>query len=346
MIFLLCNNYACTYDGIGAYCQKIYKRYVDNGLIVLFNGNTKPKGRLYRFFSSKMIFKSFDLLKELKKNNNVNSVVIEYPFIECNPLLIFPIILIKNFCNRKNIKFVISLHEYSRTNLIRKIIIKQIVRKSDLLFTTDNETKQIFKKIVKRSMIREIPANIYNGDEIDFQNKDRYCFAFFGLINKSKAVHEMIEAWNKFVEKNPQLPLKLKIITSTEFDCSIIKNCTYHHNLSDEEINNELSDTSFAILPIRPRIGLGNATLKTLMSNGCITIGLFSNDLINKYPESFLETIDLSTDSLFNTINSTVYLDKRMIDEMRINSKKYSFEFNPIRLSDKLIKNLSGVYYE
>ena len=165
---------------------------------------------------------------------------------------------------------------------------------------------------------------------------------YFGLINNSKAFNEMIDGWRKFYKEHESC--RLYVLTSSEIDNYTDSNIIVKRNLSNFEIAEILTLSTFFILPIKPLIGLNNATLKTATLFGCIPIGVFSDKYsfnsifkfnMSKYtPEEFHQILKLTTN-----------ISSEEAKEQYVNSLEFSKKYNIKTISDEIvevfIKNLS-----
>ena len=59
---------------------------------------------------------------------------------------------------KNKIKFIVSIHEYERVNVLRKFIIKCIACKADAIFITNKNMAVELKKCCSISYIRKILA--------------------------------------------------------------------------------------------------------------------------------------------------------------------------------------------
>lgn len=265
---VICNNYNLNYDGIGKYASSVYQNFVNLGDVVVFSakmrGDDKIFNRILSFDMSKTVISA--VLFVIK--NNIDIVIIEYPFVELNPLTICLIYILKLFCISRGIKFVLSLHEYDRVNFIRKIYIKLLLLISDVCFVTENRLITKLIKYCKKIFIRNIPATIPKKEK----NK-RTGFAYFGLINKSKMIYPMITAF----ELNK---IKLKFLTASVVPNEIINDKTVevYVNLCDEKVAEVLASSICCVLPILPEVDQKNSSFAAAVRNGCICIGKFCNE--------------------------------------------------------------------
>ncbi len=312
MIIVVVNNYGKNYDGIGDYAQNVYESIEKSIPVKVFTAETSPSSKLKRLLSFKMVHVFAQLLKYLKRSDTkVDSIIIEYPFLDCNPLIIGKMKRLFKICQEKRIPVFLSLHEYFRTSKIRQYIINAMIRFSDVLLVSNKAMAEQFESSKKKIYVREIPANIVNEGKIDFEAKEAFTFAFFGLINKAKAIDSLVEAWNIFYDQNKKNNPKLFFITASDVNSLSMKGCVKIVNASKERINSILSKTSFGILPIIPEINNTNASFKCLMSNGCVTIGRFANNF--EFRDCGINIPNYSVDSLVKGFESAINLSPKAL---------------------------------
>lgn len=326
-IAYICNNFGSTRDGIGAYSQKFYEKItLDNDFeVVLFTSKTDNLSKLKRFLSFKMYHTIDKCIQSFQNNLDFNYILLEYPFVEYNPLILNRIKKLKKVLGNKG-KLILSLHEYSRVKKLRKKIIRSIITNSDIVFVTSQKEKDILQRKFKNKSfyIRSIPSNISKMVPIE-NNKNAY--VFFGLINSSKAFQEMIEGFKLF---NKDLTKILHVITSSTVDTEGWKNTgiIFHNNLPELEIAHIFSKSQFCITPIIPYADKNNATLKTGCLYKSICIGNIEKNLLNEI--GAIPMNDYSVKSFLEAFVASTKLSdvqRELLSEKSYKfGKKYSFE--------------------
>ena len=302
-ILLICNNYDSIRDGIGKYAkiiaEELKKREaVDN--VFYTTGYTDDSSRLKMLFSFRMSLAMLRGVACLMKQK-VEIVMLEYPFQEYNPLIVPLFALLKKVCKIKKAKLVVSVHEYKRTNSLRKKVINFMVKRADLVLVSDRTSMVYLKEINRNTILRDMIGTVFPPSSVKWEEKVEK-FTYFGLINRSKAFDEMSETWKKF---NTDGSKKLTIITSTEIDIEDMPGVEVKRNLSEEEVAECLMSSRYMILPILPEITAVNGTFKTAALFGCICIGHFCDILKNKdfvveshsyEPDIFLKALETACD--------------------------------------------------
>ncbi|MGF6906981.1 hypothetical protein [Fusobacterium sp. PH5-44] len=280
-ILSLCGNYNSLKDGIGRY-GKIFndvlakdENSVDRVFVATgYTDELTKKQLLFSLEMSKAIKKAIAIIKMEK----IDILIIEYPFMEHNPLILFFFLYLKLICNKKKIMIILSLHEYLRAKKLRKILIKILIKISDKVIVSDEETKSSLLKYSKNIFIRDIPCMIELPKEYNKVSNGE--FVYFGLVNNSKAFYPMINAWKKF---NIGMKYVLNVITSS--DINISDNNRYGinilQNLDEIQIAEYMKSANYCILPILPEVNYNNSTFKTASMFGCISVGKFADDFKN-----------------------------------------------------------------
>lgn len=330
-LVFICTNYGSIKCGIGMYTLNLVQelRKESNLEVDVISVNTFNLKKIKKIFNIK-------LLKEINKYKARNQetkdkkidFVIEYPFMDWSIFNIIGILWLKKMFKNSNI--ILSIHEYYRVNYFRRKIIDILIRNSDSFIITDNKLKNILPE--KSTIFRSIPSNI---KKINFnppieKKENEYCY--FGLINKSKAFNEMIEAWKEF---NKEKKYNLNIYTASDVNIGNFQkyNIKIFKDLDNIELSKELQKNKYMILPIKPYIAENNGSFKAGLEHGCILIGKFNSDFIKK----------ISKTNYINsnyTIEEILYALKKS-ENYKVNNKiEIVNEF--MELSNKILQNLKG----
>lgn len=336
-IINICSNYGSYKDGIGSYSKNMIEQIKKNKTDIefyIFSSDTTKLNKIERFFSLKMTKNILYALRKIKQEK-VDIVNIEYPFIEWNPLILLAYKILVEKCIKNKVKVVISLHEYTRVNFFRKKVIEFMVKRADTVLVTQEDVKEKLSSICKEIYIRNIPSNIPLNLDLELKEKNMKQYVFFGLINKSKAFFEMIEGWKKFQCKNKEC--ELIIITSSDVSIKEYEkyNIIVKKNLSENKIGQIMAEAGYCILPIKPNVGYNNATLKTATLFKCIPIGKF-NKTIEKEYEFFVNMTDYTKNDFFNALTYTVGMKEIKIKQQ--DAKNFGSEFSINNIADDIIK--------
>ncbi|MGL5965269.1 MAG: hypothetical protein ACRCZ2_12865 [Fusobacteriaceae bacterium] len=318
-ITFICTNYNSIKCGIGMFTHNLKSELekLSDVQVDVVNKNTFHLKGIKKIISFEMTKEIIKYIKEnrLRKDEEINFVV-EYPFMDWNPITLLALIYLKH--SFKNCKLILSIHEYYRVNVLRRKAVDLLIKVADGYVITD---EKLYNKIdCKRKIKRSIPSNIVRvGKNIEKSKKD-YCY--FGLINKSKAFLEMIEAWKLF---NKDGKYNLNIYTASEVVIEDVeKYCIkIFKDLDNKELSKELEKNSFMILPIIPNIDSNNGTLKAAAEHGCIPIGIFSENMKGLGVDIPFQ--NYSVENMKAALEKTLTLDKK--SEM-IKLKNYSEDFS------------------
>ena len=323
-ITFICTNYNSIKCGIGMFTYNLKRelqKYTDIEIDII-NKNTFHLKGLKKIISLEMTNEILNYIKKNKKNKDQRmNFIVEYPFMDWNPITLLALVYLKK--SFKNSKLILSIHEYYRVNIFRRKAIDVLISIADGYIITDNK---LYKKINGQKILRSIPSNIlkYNNLEVIKRNPKNYCY--FGLINKSKAFDEMIEAWKIF---NKSGAYNLNIYTASEINISSAEkyNIKIIKGLNNIELSKELQKNSFMILPIIPCIDSNNGTLKAAAEHGCIPIGIFSNNI--KSLGVSIQFQEYTIENIKKALEDSLTLNKKEeILKLEKYSKNFSFEKN------------------
>lgn len=342
-ILVIGNNIGSIKDGIGGYIKSMLgalERREDISKVVSENGDTYDYGKIGRIFSLKMSKAIIRANKRIVKEG-IDTVIVEYPFQEYNPLILPLLSITRRRIKKNNGKFVLSVHEYIRAKSVRKKVVRSLIKKADILLVSDEQTKECFKVFNKPTFTRDIPSNIsvkWPENEKKEVNRDRY--AYFGLINSSKAFDEMIAAWKVF---NKEDKFRLDVLTSSEVvvEDSEQYGISVRRLLSDEEIEDILKHSTYAVMPINNGVTAGSTTFKAAVGAGCIMLGMFDKEYSN---EEFIVDIDsYDLDDFVNGFKKTQDFTNVKLDELQKSVIKFSDHFSIEKTVDKIITSIKSV---
>lgn len=320
-ITFICTNYNSIKCGIGMFTHNLkneLQKYNDIE-IDLINRNTFHLKGLKKITSLEM---TSEILNYIKNNKNQKDekidFIVEYPFMDWNPTALLALIYLKK--SFKNSKIILSIHEYYRVNILRRKAIDFLIYIADGYIVTDSN---LYEKIDGQKILRSIPSNILKEKSVEEIKRDSKNYCYFGLINKSKAFNEMIEAWKIF---NKDKIYNLNIYTASEIDIENLEkyNIKVIKGLNNKELSIELQKNSFMILPIIPNIDSNNGTLKAAAEHGCIPIGIFSNSMeslgVNIFSQSY------SIENIKGALENSLILNKKE-ENLKLENYSESFSF-------------------
>ena len=278
--------------------------------------------------------------KTVIKNGKIDVVLVDYLFVEWNPLILIPVAIIKKMRKRTGCKFVISLHEYDRVRPIRKKVITKLCKNADLILVADEHMKKSVRRINDNVKIRPIPSNVYDKSILSQQIvKEKSEYVYFGLVNKAKAFNEMLEAWDIFNENGNN---RLTIISSSTVNGLEKHKCVeYKHNMSDSDILRVMMKCAVCVVPVIPVVDMKNTTFKTGCMTGCICLGKFCREFSEK---PF--TVDMNEYTVNEFVKSFEQIDSISDDTMaRLNQEAREFgkQFTPPDVVQRVYKFISDI---
>lgn len=332
---IVANNIKGNYDGIGKHARLLADAMQKNGVEIRFySGITWNKQKRELFYSFEMSKSILRLAKDVGKCR-YDYILIEYPFIEYNPLILIALLTLFIRTRFSKTRIALSLHEYNRVNRLRKLAIIGFLALSDFAFYTNKEYCEKFRLLERKSFTRFIPGHINCPQgEKDYSNRR---FSYFGLINGSKAFEEMLQAWKCF---NKEKKYQLDIATSSPCNIDGYQeyNVFLHADLPDADVAEMLFNSSFTIIPSKPNIALNNGSFMAATLCGSIPIGVLS-DVVKS--EGF--SIESRTYELSDLVDCLQRAASLSDDEIRKRSVKAHLFGNQYSF-DKLAKEMILVF--
>jgi hypothetical protein len=324
---VICNNFGAHYDGIGDYSSIVYLNFSSKTSVKIYTAKCNrhsPLKRIANLGMTKAICSSFpDIVFK-----RIDKIIIEYPFIEWNPLIALAFVSLKLLTIFFNVELLSSIHEFKRVNPLRKIITVFLVILSNRVFITSYENKVLLEKFNPNTIKIEIPSNIRICENAIKKND----FVYFGLVNPSKAFKEMILGWNIF---NNSGQYNFYILTASEIkDLSNYKNVNVFVNADENVVSQIMASCKFTVLPIRPEVDEKNGTFKTSCIAGNIAVGHFCNQY-RKLP-FIIEMNNYKVQSFVESFQQCIKLGENDIKNKENLAKKFGEKFNPIFASQNL----------
>lgn len=341
-ILVIGNNIGSIKDGIGGYIKSMLgamKAREDVETVISENGDTFDYGKIGRIFSLKMSNAIIRANRRIKKEH-IDTVLVEYPFQEYNPLILPLLSITRRRVKKNGGKMVLSVHEYIRAKSVRKMVVRALIKKADILLVSDEQTKECFKEFHKPTFTRDIPSNIaVKWAEGEQKEVNRNGYVYFGLINSSKAFDEMIAAWKVF---NKDGKYELLVLTSSE---PVVEDCekyriSVQRLLSDEEIETIMKNSTYSVMPINNGVTAGSTTFKAAVGAGCVLLGMFDPEYKD---EEFVIDIDsYDLDDFVAGFEQTQKFTDEELDRLQKMVIEFSDNFSIEKTVDKIISSIKG----
>lgn len=301
-ILFFCTNYGSVTDGIGHYTKKIVEqlRASHDYEVGYSTCAITQASKVRSIFSLKCTVELLKISSRIKKIGESSILVLEYPFMEHSPFVVLSIIYARFFV--LNLYILLSVHEFERVHLLRKLVIIALTALSDRVIVSKREIGRGYEKFIKNKgyKTRLIPSNIEPFEKVVITNK-KSGYVFFGKVDhRSKAFDELVQAWIDFTVSH-SIKSKLDILTSTEIELDPVY-FNVLRSMPDNAVSEILLHKEFILLPIKPFISMNNATLVAGCIHGCIPIGVFDENyynnlgipLENYHPQSILNGLEKS----------------------------------------------------
>ncbi len=333
LLALIVNNYGEMYDGVGNYAQVMVDNFPENMSTVVFTTKCATKQskikRILNFGMTKKILEAEDYIR----GNPVDAVLIEYPFTEFNPCILYALRRLKRVLPQE-CPVVVSLHEYERLNPLARRIANSLCRIADQVLVTTQDALTSVKQRNLKVSIRNIPTNVFDADvmrETIERNKDHY--VFFGTVNKMKAVPELLNAWKRF---NVDGSKTLYILTATDMGDveQRFPGVRYIKGADEEEILRIMRSCTFNVVPIRPCVDEKNTTFFTGCLAGCVSLGCMCKSFADL---PFVRHLDnYNEDTLFAALSDTLKCTPEGIAELSTAAVAFGLKREPRTVAAEL----------
>ncbi len=331
-IAIIANNYGENYDGIGAFSKVVTSLFTDKVTFDVFTSKCNEKESKVKRITTLGMTRL--IIMCTKRISDYKAILLEYPFVEWNPLIIFAFSRLAKEAKLKNIKLYLSIHEYARVNKLRQMVIRSLVRKSDLVFVSNTQMKHDLQPINSRIVLRGIPTNIY-GEATKKSVDSLRKYVFFGLINGTKAFEEMLEGWDRFNTDGTNILYVLSSSNLTGIERH--KEVIYIKNADNSTIFKYMNGSMFSLLPIKPLIDEKNATFKTGAIAGCICIGKFCDSYKNE--DFILNMQNYTSEDFYRVLCDSKKIEYKKACEMSEKSLLFGEAFNPRHIA-RIIENV------
>lgn len=330
---IISNNYGKAHDGIGAYSKAIASNFSENIESIIFTASCEATDITWKkIFNFGMTKNIFNVAKQITQNK-IDIVLIEYPFVEWNPFIIMAFKYLSKCAKKQNIKIVVSIHEFQRVNILRKLVVKKIANIANELIVSNSEMGEAIIRNNQKYTIRPIPSNIDKQHNVHELKRD---YVFFGLVNKSKAFDGLLEAWKLFSDETNR---QLHIISGTNLQDIELKynNIKYYYKATDQDVSRIMSNAAFSIVPIIPMVDMKNTTFKTSCLMGCISVGLFCDEY--KKHEFVYHMPNYQIETFLDVFTQLEKLDQSKIEELSIKAEIFYSTFS-IQSVARLVENI------
>lgn len=323
-ILIIANNIIGDSDGIGKHARLVKEEFSKREGVeaVIVSRTTTGFSTIKKFFSLEM-HKAFKQAYNYISQEKPNVVIVEYPFDEFNPIILLDYRKLHKQCKKNGARLALSLHEYDRVKYLRRKVIESFMKNSDLVFVSEPHYLETLKPFNKNIYLRTIPNHIVSkSNNIE---KDRRRFVYYGIVNKAKAFEELIKAW-RIVNKERNYVLDIVTISDISVNDSNRYNINLHIGTSDSQVEEILSEVACAVLPIKPSISFNNGTFVSCAQNGCMIIGIASDDIKNE--RFIIQPNEYTPESLAEAIHKVALMNDDELKSMQTEARKFGSKFS------------------
>ena len=270
-------NYDHPGDGVGKYAARLVEaigvRHPEWRVRVV-SASTTDLGRMPRYGSLRMARRLYAVAGELA-TSQVSAVVIEYPFLEQSPAILPAMVVLRRACRRAGVKLVLSVHEYLRVGRLRAASVRFLAGLADGVLVSDRLTQESLAHATNaRLFLRGIPSSVPCHADAVSVDRDPLGFCFFGIVNRSKAIAEMLQGWREAWSPG----MTLHLVTASRVE-SATEGVVGHFQCTDTQVAAILAKNSFLVLPIQPAVEAGSSSLQAGLVNGLVPIGRVGESL-------------------------------------------------------------------
>lgn len=326
-IISIVNNFGQSYDGVGAFAKTLWSKLPLDVELVSYSAVCRGDWSIWKKVLCLGMHSAFKSAYRENHYAGVDFVIVDYPFVEWNPVVLLDYAWTVKWVHRSNGRVVLSLHEFDRLNPIRKAVVKRLASMSDAMLVSSTGMGEELAERCGIWHVRRIPSNIDVPANIVRHDDRLNDFAFFGLVNKAKAFFPMLDGW-----MSAGVNGRLKVITATDISIDDCDSVTILKNLDDEDVVHELSTSKACIIPIIPEIDEKNTTFVTAVSCGCLVVGHFC-EKYRKLPFVF-ETGGYSPKAIAEQVKAVSRLSAEEVKRLSEIAQEYSKGFSSTQIAE------------
>jgi glycosyltransferase involved in cell wall biosynthesis len=350
---MISGSYPKMKCGVGDYTYLLIRYLCNHGMkvkvITSKNKNVKNSESCLPIIDSwglKCIKKIINRLVE----DNGNIIHIQYPTkgygynIGINLLPLY----IKLF-NHNNYKIILTLHEFSQTNFLRKLAIIPLILFSDKIIFTNYEEKDIVSKVFfflnkRKFTVINIGPNIIPKLPNQKTAKKTHTITYFGFIRPDKGIDVLLKAIKLtkiYKEKDFILNIIAELENKDKYHKRIIDLIDRLDNtkinvtgfLSEEKVSEKLYETDLSVLPFTDGLTYRRGSFIASVAHDVPVISTYSNltslDLYDSLKNYLVKPYDIN--ALAEKIDKFFYDEDYRAQLYLITSKiKGLFDWNII----------------
>ena len=263
--------------------------------------------------------------------------------------------------NKKNKTYItcnVRLHEFSRARFLRKLAIIPILMFASSIYVPALKDRNIIRKYSGRRVLPTIIGTNIKVVSDEFVYSDKKIISYFGSVYPGKGIERMLRIWKSLKEQDSKSMLKFKIIgdVGTERTNHF---SDYHRQvwkwieqnglkddvevtgyLSDEEVSEEIRNSSVAVLPYEDGLTLRRGSFLAYLAHGVPIVTTLGDDEANSLFLNHPGVSMVDSDSDFvDAVKKYVGMTKKELQDIHTDNKQLSLHFNWNKIAETFLRD-------
>ncbi|HAE62213.1 MAG TPA: hypothetical protein DCG38_07785 [Eubacteriaceae bacterium] len=223
-ICMISGSYPPIKDGVGDGVQILLEKVssqdnkIDIFLLTSQEVQNDPNNKLIYPIIRNWNWASLPKIIRVIKLHKPQIVHIQYPTVKYgrHPMINFLPLFLKILM--KDVKIILSLHEYASYTILGKMRIYPLVKWSDYIITADERNRNEVKRRFRKKKVNSIPTGnqilmkIGEKETAKMPNRADFIFSYWGFIRRGKGVDVFLKAFSRVVKLSKQRNIKLILL--------------------------------------------------------------------------------------------------------------------------------------
>lgn len=260
--------------------------------------------------------------------------------------------------NKTDITCNVRLHEFSRARFLRKLAILPILWFASSIYVPAQKDRNITSKFGgKRVKPTTIGTNIKVVSN-EFVSNEVKTISYFGSVYPGKGIEKMLSIWKRLKEQDSNSVYRFKIIgdVGTEETNHFAE---YHQQvwkwidqyglkddvevtgyLSDEEVSEEIRNSSVAILPYEDGLTLRRGSFLAYLAHGVPIVTALGDDEANALflNHAGVSMVDSENDFVY-AVNKYAGMTEKELREIHTDNKNLSLHFDWNKIAENFLRD-------
>lgn len=292
-VCMISGSYPPIQDGVGDGVQMLLKKMssqdnnIDMFLLTSQDVHGESGKELIYSIIRKWNWTSLPKIMSVIKLHKPQIVHIQYPTVRYgrHPMINFLPLLLKILT--KDVKIILSLHEYVGYTILGKMRIYPLVKWSDYIITADERNRIEVERRFRKKKIKSIPT----GNQIltkteeremtEVPNRTGFIFSYWGFIRRGKGVDVLLKAFSRVVKLSKQRNIKLILLAD-------LSNKNRYHKMLSRLIHKEDLGDWVEVLGYLPK----EILVKYLLQSDCCVLP-FTDGGVTERRGTFIASMQL-----------------------------------------------------